>query len=260
MKLNPVRTGRSARTSVFAIVVLAAAFCTLAPYANAQAEPTNSAEPKPDTATYRTFYLINVAEKRSANDVVTDLRNMLPRARLFYVPSQYAISMHGSADDIQTAQKILSDIDRPHKTYRLTYSLTEMNGDEALGTRKVSLVALDSGDRVTIKQGDKVPIVTGTTEAGGSAQNSEVQYEDIGLMIEAAVEGSPDALLLSTRVAQSSVADQHTASGAGDPTFRQTVLDGVMTLVPGKPLVLGTLDIPGTTHREEVAVESELVR
>jgi hypothetical protein len=260
MKLNPVRMGRRALTPAISAVVLAIALCSLTRPAVAQTEPTNSTEPKPDTTTYQTFYLTSVAEQRNANDIVTDLRNMLPRARVFYVPSQYAISLRGSAQDIQTAQKILSDIDRPRRAYRLTYSLTELDGDKTIGTQKVSLIALDSGDRVIIKQGDKVPVITGTTEAGSSAQNTEVQYEDIGLNIEASVEGSPDALRLNTRIVQSSVADQRAASGVADPTFQQTVLDGITTLVPGKPLVLGSLDIPGTTHREEVSVVSELVR
>jgi type II secretory pathway component GspD/PulD (secretin) len=121
------------------------------------------------------------------------------------------------------------------------------------------MIALDGGDKAIVKQGGKMPIVTGTTDAGNSAQNSQVQYIDIGLTIEATVEGSASALRLRTKVEQSSVADQRAASSVQDPTFRQTGLEAMAALVPGKPLVLGSLDIPGTTRREEVSVVSELV-
>jgi hypothetical protein len=47
--------------------------------------------------------------------------------------------------------------------------------------------------------------------------------------------------------------------GALDPATRQTFLEGIATLVQGKPQLLGSLDIPGTTRHEEVEVVSELV-
>ncbi len=49
------------------------------------------------------------------------------------------------------------------------------------------------------------------------------------------------------------------ASDAG-PVIRQTTLEGTSTLVQGKPLVLGSLDVPGSTRHQEVEVVSELVR
>ena len=262
MKPNPVRTGRRPHSFVFSAVVLAIAFCIPAVRAAAQTEPSSSSEPKPDTTTYRTFYLTSVAEQRNANDIVTDLRNMLPRARLYYVGSQYAISIRASAEDIQMAERILSDIDHPRKTYRLTYSLTEIDGDKTVSAQKVSLLALDGGDRAILKQGGKVPIVTGTTgaaEVASSVQSSQVQYIDTGLTIEASIEGSADSPRLRTKVEQSSVADQRAASGVPDPTFRNTGLEAMAALVPGKPLILGSLDIPGTTRREEVSVVLEPV-
>jgi type II secretory pathway component GspD/PulD (secretin) len=258
MKMNPVHTGRRTTASVLSLIVLAVALSVLAQRAAAQAPPASSGAA--DAGMYQTIYLTNVTEKHDAQDVITDLRNMLPRARLYYVESQNAISIHGSADEIQTAQKILADIDRPRKVYRLTYSLTEIDGDKTVDAQKVSLIAIEGGERAVLKQGGKLPIITGTTEAGGSAQNSQVQYIDTGLTIEAAVEGSADALRLSTKIEQSSIADQRAASGVPDPTFRHTGIEAVAALVPGKPLVLGSLDIPGTTRREEVSVVSELVR
>jgi hypothetical protein len=267
MKLIPVRTGRRAMLSALSLIVLAFTSSALVARAAAQDPPASThadvraatSQQKPDFGNYQTFYLTNVTSDHDANEIVTDLRNMLPNSKIYLVQSQRAISIEGSTADIQSAKKILSDIERPRKSYRLTYSLTEMDGDKAVGTQKVSLIALESGDKTIFKQGSKVPIVTGTTTESNAAQNSQVQYEDVGLMIEAAVDGSADNLWLRTRVAQSSVSDERAASSTGDPSIRQTVLEGAATLVPGKPLVLGTLDIPGSTHREEISVVSELV-
>ena len=50
------------------------------------------AEQKP-AQSYQTIYLKNITDVREMNDVVTDLRNMLPRARMYQVGSANAISI-----------------------------------------------------------------------------------------------------------------------------------------------------------------------
>jgi type II secretory pathway component GspD/PulD (secretin) len=252
MKLNPVRMGRRPITSVLSLIVLMLTLPALTQRASAQAHPA-------DMGPYQIFHLTNVTEMHDALDLMTDLRNMLPMARLYYVESQNAISVRGSAEDIEAAQKMLADLDRPHKIYRLTYSLTEMDGDKSLGTQKVSFVVPDSGEKTTLKQGSKLPIVTGVSDTNSSGQNSQVQYIDIGLAIEASVNSSGAGLHLHTKVEQSSVEDAQAGAHVPDPTIRQTVIEGTTALTPGTPLILGSLDMHGSTHREEVSVVSELV-
>ncbi len=145
------------------------------------------------------------------------------------------------------------------RVYRLTYTITEMDGSKAIGTQHVALVVA-TGGKTTMKQGRRVPIVAGGVDAGGSTANSQVQYVDVGLNIEASVGGSAEGLQLRSKVEQSSMADEKSGIGAQDPVIRQTRLEGVSTLAPGKPMVLGSLDIPGTTQHEEIEVVSELVR
>jgi hypothetical protein len=227
--------------------------------ADVQANPSaDSTRPKPDFGSYRSIYLTNVTSDHDAQEIVTDLRNMLPQARIYYVSSQRVVSIEGSAGDIQSAQKMISEIDRPLKTFRLTFSFTELEGDKPVSTQKVALLAVGSGEKAIFKQGSKVPIVTGTS-GEGNAQSSQVQYVDVGLTIEAAVDGSPDTLRLRTKIEQSSVPEERASSATGDPAIRQTTLEAGAALVPGKPLVLGSLDIPGSTRREEVSVVSEPV-
>jgi type II secretory pathway component GspD/PulD (secretin) len=116
------------------------------------------------------------------------------------------------------------------------------------------------GGKSEVKQGSKIPIVTGSFDEQNSKANTQVQYEDVGLTIEAWLDSSGDALRLRTKVEQSSVAEEKSSVGIQDPVLRQTVFDGTSTLVEGKPLVLGTFDIPGTSRSEEIKVVAELVK
>lgn len=229
----------------------------LAPIAGAQAQPADSkpAEPNSGPETYQTLYLTNLTQQSEATDLVTDLRNMLPRAKVFYVPSQTAISIRGNSDDIRLAQKILADIDRSKNIYRITYAITETDGGKRIGTQHFALVVV-SGGKTSLKQGSKVPLVTGVVNEGTPTSNSQVQYIDVGLNIDASLDGER----LRTKVEQSSVAEEKSGIGAQDPVIRQTTLEGTSTLSPGKPLVLGSLDVPGSTRHQEVEVVSELVR
>jgi hypothetical protein len=87
-----------------------------------------------------------------------------------------------------------------------------------------------------------------------------VQYQDIGFEIEVSLNTYLDGVRLLTKMGESSVAEEKSGVGAQDPIFRQTTMEGTSTLVLGKPLVLGSLDIPGTTRRQEVDVVAEAIR
>jgi hypothetical protein len=208
---------------------------------------------------YQTLYLTNLTQQNDANDLMLDLRNMLPSSKMIYVPSQSAISFKGSAEDMALAQKILSDLDKTKKIYRLTYTMTERDGGKTIGVQHFSIIVA-SGSRTEFKQGSRVPIVVGERNSASSTPNSEVQYLDVGQEIEASLDGYLDGVRLRTKVVQSSIVEDKSGPGTQDPVIRQTTLEGTSTLVQGKPLVLGSLDIPGSTRHQEVEVVSELVR
>jgi hypothetical protein len=220
---------------------------------------TKPVEVKSVGDSYQTFYLTSLTEPNEANDAVTDLRNMLPKSRMYYVASQGVISMRGTPEDIVLAKKVLADLDRAGKVYRLTYSITEMDGGRQTGTQHVALIVA-AGGKTDVKQGSRVPIVTGSVDAGSTTSNAKVQYVDVGLNIEASLVGNAEGLLVHSRVEQSSVAEEKSGIGVQDPVIRQTQLEDVSTLVPGKPVLLGSLDIPGSTRHQEIEVVSELVR
>lgn len=250
---------KSIRTRAAAIVML----LLLAPltYANAQAAKLadiHSANEKLTTQSYKTFYLSNLTQQNDANDIQTDLRNMIPSAKLYYVPSKSAISIRGSEEDIALAQKILADLDRARKAYRLTYTITDSDNGQPSGRQHVTMVVA-SGGKSDVKQGSKVPIMIGTYPRDGGPEHADVQYQDVGLEIEASLNGYGDGIHLRSKIGESSVSDEKSGIGGQDPLFRQTTLDGTATLVPGKPLVIGSLDMPGTNRHQQVEVVAETI-
>jgi type II secretory pathway component GspD/PulD (secretin) len=205
---------------------------------------------------YATLYLSHLTENREANDAVTDLRNMLPKAKIYRVESANAISIYGTPEDIANAQKILADIDRPRKTYRLTYTISDGSAQGG-GQRFVMIVG--SGNKTTLKQGARVPIVTGSFGTG-SDQNTQVQYMDVGINLDATLEGRGDEMRLRTKIEQTSVAEEKSNVGIQDPVIHQSVLEGESAIMLGKPVMLGSVDLPGSGKRVEVSVVAEVMK
>jgi type II secretory pathway component GspD/PulD (secretin) len=240
-------------------------FMMLAPHAGAQANPPGSqpcearpAPPPPVPETVQTIFLKNATGQNDLNDISTDLRNVLPRARIFPDQGQNAITVRATEEDLATAQKLIAELDLPRKVYRLTYTITDFENGKRTTSQHFVFLAV-AGERTIFKQGSKVPIVIGTVQKETTAQSSEIQYQDVGLSIDATVSGSPENLVLHSKVEQSSLSGEKSDTVAPDPVFRQTVLQGSSALNQNKPLVLGSLDIPGTTGRQEIEVLAELV-
>ncbi len=234
-------------------ITLATAYFGMTTVIQAQA-----ADEKASPEIYQTLYLTNLTQQNDANELLSDLRNMLPKAKTYYVPSQSAISMRGSPDEIALAQKILSDLDKTKKIYRLTYTMTEKDGGKTIGVQRFSLIVA-SGSRTDFKQGSRVPIATSTNSSPENPK-TEITYLDLGQEIEANLDGYFDGVRLRTKVVQSSVVGDKPGVGTEAPVIRQTTFEGTSTLVQGKPLVLGSVDVAGSTRHQEIEVVSELVR
>jgi hypothetical protein len=247
--LNNQQTPNWTRSALHAAITLAIACCAISAVAQ-----TQDADAKTGPEIYQTLYLTNLTQQGDANELVTDLRNMLVKAKIYYVPSQGAISMIGTSEEIARAQKILSDLDKTKKIYRLTYTMKESDGGKTIGLQHFSIIVA-SGSMTVFKQGSRVPVGPSSSNQG----ENQITYLDVGQEIEASLDGYLDGARLRTKVVQSSIAEEK--SGIEQfPIIRQTTLEGTSTLVQGKPLVLGSLDVPGSTRHQEVEVVSELVR
>ncbi len=263
MKRN--RTGNNFLRS---LLVCAALTITLL-HAGAQSSPDAQSETKPSDAkpawtrpkadTYETFYLRNSPRQNDLNDLQTAMRNMMPNSKIYGVPSQQAIVVYGTKEDLEIATKLVVDLDKKKSTYRLTYTLTESDGGKKITAQHDSLVAI-TGEKAVMKQGNRIPLVSGRSDSDASNASTQVQYVDLGLTIEASLDAVPDSLRLHSKIDQSGTSEEKSGLGAQDPVIHQTSLDSHATLVPGKPLVLGSLDVPGSSRHIEVEVVAELVK
>ncbi len=157
-----------------------------------------------DDTVVHTFYLTNVSQQADANEIVTGLRNTLPSDdKIYVVADQNAIVMTATAEHIALAQKLIHDLDRPKKNYRLTYTVTEMDGGKQIGTQHYAWF-WPRARRRSLKLGNKVPIATGPA----SAQMTPFTYIDVGMNIDATLTGMGDNAILKSSVDQSSVAPQ----------------------------------------------------
>lgn len=242
MRLNGERGWARVRMAVFGAGVLM--MCVAGVRAQAPEQKTDQV--------YRTFYLKNATGQNAANDIQTTLRNMLPREKIYYAASENALSVKGSAEDVATTEKILTDIDRPQKTYRVTYTINS-GGNDADAAKLVLVVA--PGSKTISKQGTRVPIMTGAYKAGeGASANTQFQYVDVGLTIEASVNGFGDGMRLYSKIEQTSIADEKSNVGIQDPVIKQSVLESQSAFVPGKPMTIGSVEMPGGKHMQVQAL------
>jgi len=167
-----------------------------------------------------------------------------------------ALAFGGSGARGQT-NSLPSPVQGGWKTYRLTYTLTETEGGKRVGTQHFAMIVV-SGRKTVLKQGNRVPLVTGSVSTSGGAQ-TQVQYLDIGLNIDASIEESADGVTLNTQVEQSSIAEGKSGLGTQDPIVRQAKLEGTSILTAGTPLILGSMDIPSTARRLDIEVVMEHV-
>jgi general secretion pathway protein D len=76
------------------------------------AQNTRAKRTELDEQAVQTFYLANSAQQNDLNDIQTALRNVLTNAKLYAVPSQNAIVMRATPDELMLAQKLISDLDK----------------------------------------------------------------------------------------------------------------------------------------------------
>jgi hypothetical protein len=239
------------------------------PAATATAPPTPAntrvpACPKAGLENTQTIYFNNVVQPSDGNEIQNAVRNMLPPdIKIFYTFNPNALIVCATPDLMALAQKIVHDLDRPRTTYRLTYTITEMDGGKRIGAPQRYALVLTAGQRSTVHLGSKVPIASGSFGGGDSAiaVQTQFQYVDVGISFDATLDEIVGGVRLKSKVDQSSVAPESTdARVVHQPVVRQATLEGMSMLTLNKPLALGSLDIPGSAAHMDVEVMVEAVK
>ena len=202
-----------------------------------------------------TIFLNHITGPADLNDIQTALRNAFPWVKIYGVATRDALVVKGTAEEMQGVRKMITELDRSKKVYRVTYSVSDVENGKRTGTQHYSLVVA-AAEKGVLKQGKRVPLVTGVMgEKADSGQTSQVQYIDVGVMVEATISGQG----LKTKVELTTVADEKSSVGTQDPVIEQTMMEVASGLTGGKPVVLGSVEVPGTTRHEEIEVTTELL-
>jgi general secretion pathway protein D len=83
-----------------------------------------------DEQAVQTFYLANAWQQNDLNDVQTALRNVLPNAKVYGVPSQNAIVMRATPDELTLAQKVINDLDKARPEVVVDVAILEVDKDK----------------------------------------------------------------------------------------------------------------------------------
>ena len=123
----------------------------------------------------RTFYLTNLSQPNELQDLVNILRTLLDTQRLQQFPSQQAIVVRGTPDQIALAEKLIDDLDksRPEVVVDVVIMQVQRNKLRNLGIRpptSVSVALVDNTSTSTTTSGSNVGTGNGsvTTTTGGT--------------------------------------------------------------------------------------------
>jgi len=207
---------------------------------------------------YQLHYATSQAEQ---NEILTAIRNVgAPSVKIFLVPSQSQIVVSGTPEQNEQIVELLHMLDVPAPLYRLTYIFTETDGGKRIGAQQYSMVLAPS-QRMQLKEGDRVPVMTGSLDKESGGVSKQTTYVDVGFSFETTVTpyGS-DGVRLQSKVERSAIAQEKTSVLAEDPLIRQSMINGVVNLTLNKPQHLGNIDVIGSTRQLQVDALVEVVK
>lgn len=126
----------------------------------------------------RTFYLTNLSQPNELQDLVNILRTLLDTQRLQQFPSQQAIVVRGTPDQIAMAEKLIEDLDksRPEVVVEVVIMQVQRNKLQNLGIQppgQASAALIDNSTTQNTLNGTNVGTGNGTiTSTTGSATGS----------------------------------------------------------------------------------------
>ncbi len=269
-----------------------------------------------DEVAVQTFYLTNASQQADANEIQTAIRNLLdPSTKINLVPSQNAIVIRATPDQLLLAQKILNDLDRAKPEVVVDVAILEVNRDRMRnlgitlpqsvtltpqasptatststttttgstttttsnftlnslanlnatnfavsitgGTLNALLTDTDTrilqnpriratdGQRATLKIGQKIPIATGSYNAGVSTGvasigvQTQFTYLDVGVNIDMTPTVHFDhEVTLKMKIEVLSQNGSVTISGVTEPIIGQRSVEQVIQLKEGEPSIL----------------------
>ncbi|HYW39736.1 MAG TPA: cohesin domain-containing protein [Terriglobales bacterium] len=108
----------------------------------------------------KTFYLSNLSQPTELQDVVNAMRTILEVSRIQQLPSQGAIVVRGTPDQVALAQKLVDDLDKAKPEVLIEVAVMQVSRD------KIHTLGINPPTNVTVALQPNVsttPVATGTT-------------------------------------------------------------------------------------------------
>ena len=149
------------------------------------------------------------------------------------------------AEAKQNAESATAEREKPVHAYRLDFSVNELEDGKKLNSRQYSL-NLNADDANEIKIGTRVPV-----EAG----HEQFQYMDVGTSIWCRIGERADGIPMSVRADISNFAIPEQGTGhESRPVVRQFKINASTLALPGKPMVVGSVDDPNSKRQFQLEV------
>jgi general secretion pathway protein D len=130
----------------------------------------------------RTFYLNNLSQPNELQDLVNILRTLLDTQRLQQFPSQQAVVVRGTPDQIAMAQKLIEDLDKSKPEVVVEIAIMQVTRDKLrnLGINPPASVSINlqesnassSSTSATTGAGNTATVTSSTSTAGQISLNS----------------------------------------------------------------------------------------
>jgi hypothetical protein len=138
--------------------------------------------------------------------------------------------------------------------YRLDFSFNELEDGKKINTRHYSM-NLTSDNSNEIKIGSRVPVSTASITDNHNNPATQYQYVDIGTNVWAQFRptGNDDEeeLIIRSEVSDLDLSAQARSS---NPVIRQIKIQGSTLLVPGRTMVIGSMDDPNSKRQFQLEV------
>ncbi|HEY1336599.1 MAG TPA: hypothetical protein VGF59_03775 [Bryobacteraceae bacterium] len=142
------------------------------------------------------------------------------------------------------------------RVYKLELTIRDGSDPASRATRHYSMM-MDPGGKATLKIGSRVPVVTGAANSAGALVNTQFQYVDVGVNIDASVQqiSGGDKVALAADLDLSTIIPPEKGSAAANlnnPIIGQlrTHVSGAVPV--GKATNVASVDDPVTMRRFDV--------
>ncbi len=116
----------------------------------------------------RTFYLTNLSQPNELQDLVNILRTLLDTQRLQQFPSQQAIVVRGTPDQIAMAEKLIDDLDKSRPEVVVEVAIMQVNRD------KLRNLGIQPPASITVALQSNTGTTTSTTGSNVGTGNGSV--------------------------------------------------------------------------------------